>query len=321
MQNEQELIAKITKGFQRSPLQLNQCHESDAELIQLFPGAPIIAITTDSLVEEITSGLYDDYYLIGWMIVMANVSDLSAVGATPTGILISQGLPELPEGDLSALQKGILDATIASKTPLLGGDVNTSPFLSLTGTALGSIQNGLPMTRMGCKPNDIVALTGKAGSGNLFAYEKLFTDKVTTPYLPKAKIREGQLLKNFASSCMDTSDGVFHSMNELGRLNNVGFTLNSPLADIVVDQIALPHWMLLAGIHGEFELLCTIPQEKWLNAQKTLPLIEVGKVIASPGIYFENHYFSQGIFHECWNRSKTPAEYLKNLEALCKKSI
>ena len=53
----------------------------------------ILAITTDSIVEEIRLGLYDDPYLIGWMIVMVNLSDLAAVGADPLGILISEIFP------------------------------------------------------------------------------------------------------------------------------------------------------------------------------------------------------------------------------------
>ncbi len=318
MCSEHQLIAKITKGFSRSPLQLNQCHESDAELVQLPEHGPTIAITTDSIVEEVLSGLYTDHYLIGWMAVMASASDLAAVGADPLGIVMSQSLPELQEEELQALQSGIRDATEIAKISLLGGDVNMSPHLSLTATAIGIVHDRA-MTRIGAKPGDIIALTGKAGIGNLFAYEKLCVGKPSSSYLPKARLYEGKMLKQYASCCIDTSDGVFHAMEDLGRLNKVGFTLTASLADITVKQTAVPPWMLLAGIHGEFELLCTIPQERWPEAASAISLIEVGKVVESPGICFNERQFVPGTFQECWSRSKTVVEYIKNLEMIYEK--
>ena len=87
---ENSSIKNLVKIFSRSPLQQNRLHESDAELINL-PGTNItLAITMDSIVEEIEAGLYTDPYLIGWMTVMVNASDLAAVGAKPLGILINE---------------------------------------------------------------------------------------------------------------------------------------------------------------------------------------------------------------------------------------
>jgi len=90
---ENKIINNLIAGFERSPNQLNHPHESDAEIIQL--GNIKLAITTDSISEEISTGLYDDPYLIGWMIVTVNISDLAAVGAIPIGILISEIIPDI----------------------------------------------------------------------------------------------------------------------------------------------------------------------------------------------------------------------------------
>ena len=90
---ENKIINSLISGFERSPHQLNYPHESDAEIIQLNDNTKL-AITTDSISEEISTGLYDDPYLIGWMIVTVNISDLAAVGATPIGILISEIIPK-----------------------------------------------------------------------------------------------------------------------------------------------------------------------------------------------------------------------------------
>ena len=90
---ENKIINNLISEFERSPLQLNKPHESDSEIVLLNENTKI-AVTTDSISEEISTGFYDDPYLIGWMIVTVNMSDLAAVGATPIGILISEIIPK-----------------------------------------------------------------------------------------------------------------------------------------------------------------------------------------------------------------------------------
>lgn len=81
LSREVALLERLAGGFARSHLQCNQRHESDAELIRLPGSRSVLALTTDAISEEIESGLYADPYLIGWMTVMVNASDLAAVGA------------------------------------------------------------------------------------------------------------------------------------------------------------------------------------------------------------------------------------------------
>ena len=70
-----------------------------------------LAVTTDSIVEEIEMGIYKDPYLIGWMTVMVNMSDLAAVAAAPVGILISEIITDfLDESFKTKLHEGINDA-------------------------------------------------------------------------------------------------------------------------------------------------------------------------------------------------------------------
>ncbi len=265
---ENEVINKLISGFERSPDQLNKPHESDAEIIQLNDNTKI-AITTDSISEEISTGLYNDPYLIGWMIVTVNMSDLAAVGATPIGILISEIIPEtFSEEKIKELQRGISDACKTYNTFVLGGDTNEGEKIILTGTAIGIIKNEKPLSRLGCKPGNILYSSSKLGSGNAYAISKLISKANTfTDYKPVAQIKECELIFKFASSCMDTSDGLISTLDQLMRLNNVGFELREDW-EKVIDEIALkyaennhiPSWLLFAGQHGEFELIFAVPQ-------------------------------------------------------------
>lgn len=300
---ENALIESLVRGFPRSPLQRNSLQESDAELIRLPGAAGYIALTTDSIVEEIETGLYSEPYLIGWMTVIVNASDLAAVGAEPVGILLNETLPRGSVDEFIArLQRGIRDACSACNLHLLGGDTNFSSRLQMSACAVGLIPAGLPMTRLGCEPGDLLFASGQLGLGSAYAYVQLVGETRlnhgSLPYQPQGRLREGQLLRNFASSCIDTSDGAFAALDQLMRLNQVGFVLESNLEEIlhpyalqVSHDAGFPAWMLLAGPHGEFELLFTLPPEDVENflasssSQGWEPRA-VGKVTAEAGVWF-----------------------------------
>ena len=266
---ENSNISKIASCYKRSPLQLNKIHESDSEIIKLKDKI-YLAITTDSISEEIETGLYDDPWLIGWMAVTVNLSDIAAVGAKPIGLVISQIIPDnTDEIFINRLSEGISDACEEYGTHILGGDLNSGKQLIITGTATGIIENGNILTRNGIKPCDTIFISGKGGLGNAYALNKFSrTPGLTIEYKPKARIKEGILLREYATACMDTSDGVISALDQLARVNNTGFEINDykPLLDPEAlkasEYYNFPAWLFLAGQHGEFELIFSIPPQK-----------------------------------------------------------
>jgi len=289
---ENKIINKLVEGFERSPDQLNEPHESDAEIIQV--GELKLAITTDSISEEISTGLYHDPYLIGWMIVTVNISDLAAVGAKPIGILISEIIPkDFSEEKIVQLQKGISDACKKYNTFVLGGDTNEGEKLVLTGTAIGIINSGKMLSRIGSKPGELLYSSGKLGIGNAYAISKLISKTNSAiNYKPNAQTNFCSIIVKFASSCMDTSDGLISTLDQMMRLNNVGFEITKSSEKLIIDEalsyskkLNIPPWLLFAGQHGEFELVFTIPQnlkQKFLEEAKKncYKPVELGKVIA-----------------------------------------
>ena len=268
---ENSLIESLVDGMPRSDIQIGSVHESDAELLRLPGTGDLLAVTTDSIAEEIELGLYRDPYLIGWMVVIVNASDLAAVGADPIGILLSETLPpSLTVEDRARLQSGIRDACAACGLPVLGGDTNSASHFQMGATAIGVVRDGIPMTRVGCGAGDILYATGPLGHGSCFALARL--DERLAPavgdlrYQPGPRLREGRTLRAFATACMDTSDGALAAIDQLMRINGVGFELDMseavhPAARHLAMLLGLPAWMMLAGLHGEFELLFTVPAD------------------------------------------------------------
>ena len=292
--SENNFINSLISGFKRSPMQINKVHESDAEIIKISgDSSTYLAVTTDSIVEEIKSGLYDNPYLIGWMSVMVNLSDLSAVGAHPLGIILSQIIPsDYRSEDLSNLQLGIKDACRKCRTFILGGDTNTGDNLIITGTAVGILEDKKFISRIGCQPGDILYSTNFLGRGNAFAISRFFNQgNKNFEFLPQSGINYCRLIKNYASACMDTSDGVISTLDQLMRLNKLGFKIDDDWAEKIdkeslelAESSFIPAWLLLAGYHGEFELIFSIPknsEDKFLFSAEKMnwqPL-KIGQVI------------------------------------------
>jgi thiamine-monophosphate kinase len=277
--SENQIIGQIAKNFPVSPFKINKIHEADAELINLGGGfEKYLALTTDALVEEVSSGLYEDPYFIGWMLATVNFSDLAAVGSEPLGILPAITYPpDRDESFLTQLARGISDACRELGTFVLGGDTNQGNQLFLSACAVGLVPKESTISRIGAKPGDKLYLTGPAGLGNIFAFLHFSKPESNLPksfYQPLARIKEGKSIRRFGSCCMDSSDGVIHTVDTLMRLNHCQFVLNDdwdnilhPAALEVCRAFHLPAWLALAAVHGEFELCFTVSPRKEKNLQ------------------------------------------------------
>ena len=262
-------IKKITGSFPRHPMQVNQVFEADSEIISLDGlQAPYLVVKTDGIHEEIIEGLYKEPSLIGWMSITVTMSDLAATGADPTGILLSLQIPKLYEESwMQALQQGINDACVAYGTYILGGDTNFSQQISIATTAVGFVSK--PILRKGIQAGDLIYSTSALGLGNGFAYSLFFNNSIQASYKPYARLKESKIIREFATACIDTSDGLFPALSVLAELNGTGLRFYQSLQFIlctetkaVYEKSGIPAWLFLAGPHGEYELLFSIPRSR-----------------------------------------------------------
>jgi thiamine-monophosphate kinase len=297
---ENKNINKWIEHFKHAPHQVNVPHESDSELIEI-PGDArnYLAVTIDSVAEEITTGLYQTPYTMGWVTIMACVSDLAAVGAEPLGVVIAVSVvPDLNDRYPSEIAAGMEEACRALGIYMLGGDTNAAPVCSLTACAIGIVPRDKAMKRTGCQPGEHVFITGQAGTGNALGLVRLaglpgeyFPEDL---YRPRARITEGLIIRDYASCCMDTSDGLLTTLDQLMRLNGLGFTIDchwekllSPGALELCRKTKTPPWLMLAGPHGEFELTFTCGANMTgniISANKESGFIKIGEVQQTPAL-------------------------------------
>lgn len=306
---EMEMLRSIATAFPRHALQINGLSESDAEIIDLQDHFfQYLVVKTDGLQEEISEKLYEDPYLIGWMAVTVTISDLAAVGSKPLGIQLGLQLQRHYNTDwLKKFQDGINEACALYGVSILGGDTNFSETMSVSTTGIATISKGKPLMRTGMVAGELLYSTGKPGLGNAFAYARYFDNNININYKPVARLRESKLIAAFATTCIDTSDGLFPALSVLSELNKTGFQLDGALQNIlhsaalnIIQTTGIPSWMLLAGPHGEYELLFTIPPgmqhafENGCAMEKWQPFY-LGKII--PGN--EVHFISDGLKISC----------------------
>ncbi len=258
----------------------------DAAVLSPSPPQQVV-ISTDLLVEEIhftrkTATLFD----IGYKAAAANLSDLAAMGATPTGIFVAIALPpSLSAHDWQEFYRGLAVPCRPFKVQLLGGDTSSSPSsLFITITIIGQVHPEHILTRQGAKIGDLIYVSGTLGdSAAGLTYLKKYTHPPKPSTLskpmthlvqrhlrPTARIALGQLLASqpYASSAMDLSDGLSGDIGHLSRQSRVGaliFSRQIPMSQQLQRYAkrirANPlHWALHGG--EDYELLFTIPP-KW----------------------------------------------------------
>jgi thiamine-monophosphate kinase len=97
---------------------------------------------------------------------------------------------------------------------------------------------------------------------------------------PRARIKEGVAVSNYASACTDISDGLAFSLHEVARASGVGFRVYEE--KLPVDR-ELGRMAGLAGVGmdelifhtgGEYELLFTLPEEHLAVVEKEMKALK-----------------------------------------------
>lgn len=269
MIHERKFLNTLFSGNRKAPYQANDFYESDAEIVKL--NGSMIAITTDYIVDEIDAGIYTNPYDVGWLSVISSASDITATGAKLKCVLSLIEIPSyLSENGAIELAKGVEEACVATKSYLLGGDTNWSQNLRAGSVAIGSFGDGSPVKRTGLNVNDSIFISNKMGVGNANAIVRLLLkNSYAKTILPRPVSHLSGLISKYASSAIDTSDGLFSGLATLGDLNGVGFDINIIFDNIIegnslniAKNACIPPWYLLAGPVGEYELIFSIPNNK-----------------------------------------------------------
>ena len=222
--------------------------------------------TCDMLIQSRHFPKNMSYFDMGFKSVTVNVSDLAAMGAEPLGFLLSIAIPkDLKLDYFKQIIKGVLEACKYYQIPLIGGDTNEASEIIINGTALGMTDR--PLMKDTYRKDDLIAVTGDIGLAALgFNLETLDNIYVKQALQPKARIKEGLALRDFASSATDITDGLASELYEIKK-DDFGFMIYEEMLDVsqdykkLADDLDLDYLDLIFHVGEDFELLFTISKE------------------------------------------------------------
>ncbi len=238
-------------------------------------------VTTDLLIED-THFLRDKISPqdLGYKSLAVNLSDIAAMGGTPTSAFLSIGIPpEIEIEWLDSFFSGLHQLAQQSNTQLLGGDTTKSQkHLIINIVVLGKMKTEQIKYRSDAKPADDIFLTGPigdSGAGLKLLLGDIKPDK-TGQFLidqhnrPKPHLEEGQWLANQESvnAMIDVSDGIDSDLQRIMQKSTYGIGINIeslPLSDQMKMTCKQHGWneYEIAVTGGEdYCLLCTIDHSK-----------------------------------------------------------
>lgn len=212
--------------------------KDDAAVVDL-PGGRQLVVTVDAMVAGVHFLPDDPPAGIGAKLLAVNLSDLAAMGAEPFGYVLTTAWPEDTDEDwIAAFVGGLRESQDRYGLHLLGGDtVGTPGPLSLSLTALGTIEQGRALTRGGARPGDRVFVSGTVGDGvlglqalrgELAGEAKGHVDALARRYRqPEPRLALGRALLGIASAACDVSDGLFADLGHICETSGVAATVEA----------------------------------------------------------------------------------------------
>ncbi|MBG0739156.1 thiamine-phosphate kinase [Paeniglutamicibacter antarcticus] len=143
----------------------------DAAVVAAPDGRMVVSIDTQVQDRDFrlqwANGYASTGYDVGWKAAAQNLSDINAMGAVASSLVVSLTLPEttpvswaegLTEGLNAAIRElGAADCSVA------GGDLSGGSEIVVTVAVMGSLQGRKPVLRSGAQDGDTVALAGTVG--------------------------------------------------------------------------------------------------------------------------------------------------------------
>ena len=285
------LIDRLTRNIELQHASSIVGVGDDAAILDHF-GKQVV-VSSDLLVEGVHFDLiYTPLKHLGYKSVVVNLSDIYAMNATPTQIILNIAISNRFSVEaLDEFYEGVYAACAKYGVDLVGGDTASSQkgFI-ISVTAIGEVAPDKYVRRSTAKKGDLICVSGDLGAayvGLLFLEreKKIFLESPSVqPDLEGESYVIGRLLKPEArkdiieffekndivpTSMMDISDGLSSEILHICKQSNLGCVLYEEKIPIAEDMRRAafkfeidPTACALSG--GEdYELLFTIPQSEY----------------------------------------------------------
>ena len=276
---ERELIKRIRESVGTPGRTTLVGIGDDAAVFEPVPGLGLI--TCDAFVEGVHFRRdFATFREIGTKCMIANISDIAAMGGFPTRAVVSLCIPaHITENDISAIYDGLLDACRRFSFDIVGGDIVSSPRdLVISITLMGAARRDRVVTRSGAVVGDAIMITGRIGGAEAglraltegLPQEDAVLKTVRRHLRPIPRVAEAQAFLDVATphAMIDISDGLGSELWHLADESGVGVRIEASRIPIdksaitVAEKIGCSALDLAMGSGEEFELVVTIPRSE-----------------------------------------------------------
>lgn len=234
---------------------------------------------------------------VGWKAVAVNLSDVAAMGGSPSLAVVSVCAPSYTETEaVSEIVAGAGDCAGRFGARVAGGDTTESPVLSVTAAVLGRMPEGVgPVLRTGARPGDAVLVTGclgeaEAGRRAALAGRDLESPAVRRHRRPIPRLAEGvRAARLGATSMIDVSDGLVLDARRLAKASGCRLAIDLTRIPVACDTNEAGSLALALAGGEDFEVLFTAGREaieslleQW--GEGLTPVRVIGEVSEGAGV-------------------------------------
>lgn len=197
-------------------------------------------VSTDILVEGVHfKRQWSPAHSVGRKAVAVNVSDIEAMGARPSSIVVALAFPkDLDQAWVAEFEQGVKDECATAGVSLVGGDLSSSPTITVCVTAIGDLEGRSPITRSGARPGDTVAVAGRLGwaGAGLVTLQRGFAspkEPVAEQLTPTVPYGQGIVASEFGATAMlDVSDGLLADLGHISDASAVAIDIDTATLEI-----------------------------------------------------------------------------------------
>ena len=250
--------------------------------------------TTDALVEGVhftfASTSWKD---LGHKALAVNLSDIAAMGGTPTYAFVSLCCPpDVDSDDVLAFYEGLNGLAARYDVVVAGGNLTRAPEVSATVFVTGEVPEERMLTRSAARAGQAVAITGNIGGASA-AVSALRDGRVANELpaglsaalsRPEPRLAEARRFTDAGIRCgIDISDGLLADLTHICEASDVSAVIEVERVPLHPDCVSHSQGPNMAALSGgeDYELLVVGDTDSIRRAAETIDIAVtiIGRIV------------------------------------------